>query len=79
MLGAALWAMAAAAVLAGCASYEPYEYHDDRDEMQGPGLFSGKDGVFTIWGGANQKDSGDAPEAVETEKKEREDGRPDAR
>jgi hypothetical protein len=26
----------------------PFEYHDDREEKHGPGLFSGEDGGFVI-------------------------------
>jgi hypothetical protein len=26
----------------------PFEYHDDREEKQGPGLFSGEEGGFVI-------------------------------
>ncbi|MBC2713626.1 MAG: hypothetical protein HGJ94_22345 [Desulfosarcina sp.] len=37
--------------VAGCASTpQPFEYHDDRDEKPGPGLFSGDDGGFVIHG-----------------------------
>jgi hypothetical protein len=49
----ARWSAAVLALtllLNGCAAYEPYEYQNDRDMMQGPGLFSGEDGVFTIFG-----------------------------
>ena len=44
----------------GCSGYTPYTYHDDREEMPGPGLFSGEDGVFTIWG----KSSENPPQAA---------------
>lgn len=27
---------------------KPFEYHDDREEKQGAGLFSGEDGGFVI-------------------------------
>lgn len=27
---------------------KPFEYHDDREEKQGTGLFSGEDGGFVI-------------------------------
>jgi hypothetical protein len=34
---------------AGCASSpQPFDYHDDRDEKPGPGLFSGEDGGYII-------------------------------
>lgn len=41
-----------AAVLAvnGCAvTPEPFDYHQDNELKQGPGLFSGEDGAFTIY------------------------------
>ena len=38
--------------LAACASTpQPFDYHDDRDEKPGPGLFSGNAGAFVIPGG----------------------------
>jgi hypothetical protein len=43
-------ALAAAAVVVSCSAYQPYDYHDERETMQGPGLFSGPDGVFRIYG-----------------------------
>jgi hypothetical protein len=50
-----VWVMAAIIVLlldAGCASLtEPFDYHDDRDEKPGPGLFSGDKGGYVIYGG----------------------------
>lgn len=48
---------AAGAILAvvgvsGCAmTTQPFEYHDDRNEKPGPGLFSGEKGGFVIYGG----------------------------
>ena len=44
--------------IAGCSLYQPYEYHDEREEMQGPGLFSGEDGVFTIYGKKKDPEEG---------------------
>lgn len=36
--------------LAGCAAApEPYEYKPDNELKQGPGLFSGEEGEFTIF------------------------------
>lgn len=38
-------------ILAGCANYQPGDPIDEPNGMaKGPGLFSGKDGVFTIYG-----------------------------
>jgi hypothetical protein len=46
-----LTAAALIAVFAGCASSpQPLVYHDDRDEKPGPGLFSGENGGFVIYG-----------------------------
>jgi hypothetical protein len=44
--------MAAAALIVGCAAApQPFDYHDDRDEKPGPGLFSGDEGGYIITGG----------------------------
>ena len=41
--------LATAALMVGCAaSPQPFEYHDDRNEKPGPGLFSGDRGGFVI-------------------------------
>ena len=38
-------------ILSGCASsLQPFVYHDDRDEKPGPGLFSGDEGGFVVYG-----------------------------
>ncbi len=39
-----------AGCLLGCAGAEPYEYRSDTELKQGPGLFSGKNGAFQIYG-----------------------------
>ena len=45
--------------LAACASRpQPFDYHDDRDEKPGPGLFSGDEGAFIITGGSQIKTPG---------------------
>jgi hypothetical protein len=42
--------------LAACASTpQPFEYHDDRDEKPGPGLFSGEEGGLMMPGGRGAK------------------------
>ncbi len=42
--------------VAGCASTpQPFVYHDDRDEKPGPGLFSGGEGGFVIYGQSPEK------------------------
>ena len=45
------------ALLCGCGGTE-YAYRDGRDQKEGPGLLSGKDGVFTIYnkGGADSEE-----------------------
>jgi hypothetical protein len=41
-------ALCLASMLGGCGG-EEFVYSDGRDMKQGPGLLSGKDGVFTIY------------------------------
>jgi len=41
--------------LSGCGG-EPYTYESDRELKPGPGLFSGKDGEFTIVGSPQKKE-----------------------
>jgi hypothetical protein len=54
--------LAVAAAVSACASARPFVYENDRDLKPGPGLFSGEDGVFMIYGApespppANTKD-----------------------
>jgi hypothetical protein len=44
-------AVAIAIGLGACATApEPFEYHPGNELRQGPGLLSGEDGVFTIYG-----------------------------
>ena len=46
----------AAVVIAACAgSPQPFDYHDDRNEKPGPGLFSGEKGGFILYGGPDDK------------------------
>jgi hypothetical protein len=48
--------LVAAIAVAGCAaSPQPFAYHDDRDEKPGPGLFSGEEGGFVIYGESAEK------------------------
>jgi len=57
--------MIAAALIAGCASSpQPFDYHDGRDEKAGPGLFSGEEGGFVIYGkNTNQSADNEDPPA----------------
>jgi hypothetical protein len=48
-IGLGLSAIVFWAGIAGCAAVEPHPYHDEREIMQGPGLFSGEEGQFTIY------------------------------
>ncbi len=41
--------LAAAPLLAGCESYQEVELQEPDGMKPGPGLFSGEDGVFTIY------------------------------
>jgi hypothetical protein len=52
------WTRWAASLLAGacllftlqaCSSYKPFQYHDERESLPGPGLFSGEDGEFILF------------------------------
>lgn len=43
-------------ILSGCGG-ESYTYEPDHELKPGPGLFSGKDGVFTIVGPASKKEA----------------------
>jgi len=56
-------------LLAGCATPpEPFEYHQSNELKPGPGIFTGKEGVYTIYGtppaGLDETDSsaGEAPD-----------------
>jgi hypothetical protein len=52
--------------MVGCAATtQPYEYHDDRDEKPGPGLFSGDEGGFVINGEASNQPTDEQTTAVE--------------
>lgn len=51
-----MYLLVAAALIAGCAtSPQPFDYHDDREDKPGRGLFSGEEGGFVIHGGAADK------------------------
>jgi hypothetical protein len=61
-------------VIGACAtSPEPFEYQPENELKSGPGLFSGDDGVFTLYGkpaaasteeGEGQRQEGGASEAI---------------
>jgi hypothetical protein len=63
-------ALAIAALMTGCAaSPQPFEYHDDRDEKPGPGLFSGDRGGVVVYGeSSKQAEEKEATEALSPEK-----------
>jgi hypothetical protein len=43
--------VASALLVAGCAtSPEPFEYQQNNELKPGPGIFTGEDGVYTIYG-----------------------------
>jgi hypothetical protein len=54
----------ASCLLAGCVG-EEYHYVDDADLKPGPGLLSGEDGVFRLYGKDLSEDK--AEEAIEEE------------
>ena len=48
--------LAASAALAGCAGGRPMEVPQSGEMQEGPGLFSGDDGVFTIYRSGKKRD-----------------------
>jgi hypothetical protein len=53
-----LWLVVTLLVLAGCGGgSQSFEYHAADDPPPGPGLFSGPDGVFTIYRSKGEEDS----------------------
>lgn len=55
------------AALSGCGGQE-YAYVDGRDAKQGPGLLSGEDGAFTLYG--KDRSSSGAPHVSESARDE---------
>ena len=49
------------ALLCGCGGTE-YTYRDGRDRKEGPGLLSGKDGVFTIYNKSSESSEEESPQ-----------------
>ena len=49
------------ALLCGCGGTE-YAYRDGRDQKEGPGLLSGKDGVFTIYNKGSEDSEEESPQ-----------------
>ena len=43
--------------LEGCSTGKEYTYEPSSETPPGPGIFSGKDGVFTIYGGESADDT----------------------
>jgi hypothetical protein len=56
------------ALLCGCGGTE-YAYRDGRDQKEGPGLLSGKDGVFTIYNKGSENSEKESPQG-KAEKKQ---------
>ena len=48
--GPRLAALALALLLAACAGAKPFEYHPIHEIPEGPGLFTGEDGEWVIYG-----------------------------
>ena len=56
-----LWLVVTLLVLAGCGGgSQSFEYHAADDPPPGPGLFSGPDGVFTIYRSKGEEDSSES-------------------
>jgi len=47
--------------IGGCSAGKEYTYEPSSETPPGPGLFSGKDGVFTIYGKESSKNSDEQP------------------
>ena len=58
------------ALLCGCGGTE-YTYKDGRDQKEGPGLLSGKDGVFTIYNKGSEDRGGKSPQEKTENKQNR--------
>jgi hypothetical protein len=55
-------------VLGACATPpEPYEYRSSNDIKPGPGLFSGEDGRFTLYGNPEAVREASAPQETDRE------------
>jgi len=52
-------------VMSGCASMEPYEYHDEAESKKGPGLLTGEDGEAVLF--RIPADPEEQPEDVQAE------------
>ena len=67
MQGSRKWllVLTAGATLAGCAAFEPMEVPQSGEIPEGPGLFSGDDGAFTIYRNAKSRDRDEQPAAAE--------------
>jgi hypothetical protein len=60
------WLTAVSALLAVGCSGQPFEYHSQNEIPEGPGIFSGKDGAFTLGGGdAQSEPDAEAAQAAE--------------
>ena len=58
------FAVGAALVLGGCATQpEPFAYTPDNELKKGPGLFSGEDGVFTIYRQPMESEASDSTQS----------------
>jgi len=54
--------------VAGCASTpQPFVYHDDRNDKPGPGLFSGDEGGFVIYGRTSENSDTTGEPSPETD------------
>lgn len=53
--------LAAGAALAGCADGKPMAVPQSGEIPEGPGLFSGDDGVFTIYRNGKSRDQDELP------------------
>lgn len=57
-----VWVLGTILFLTACATTsEPFEYQPDNDGIQGPGILSGEDGLWTIFGPSSPAEKTDAP------------------
>jgi len=53
--------LVAAVGVSGCANYQPLEYRPTSEIRPGPGLFTGEEGAFYIYGDEKPVPKGDLP------------------
>ncbi len=57
-------------IISGCSAGKDFTYEPPQESPPGPGLFSGEDGVFTIYGEDSMKKTDEKPAAKQEEETE---------